>query len=40
MLGEYLHASIMKGKVFPLFVAFEMTKKGKERMHVFKSIQG
>jgi hypothetical protein len=39
-LGEYLDASIMKGKVFPFFVAFEITKKGKERIHVFKSIQG
>jgi hypothetical protein len=39
MLGEYLDASAMKGKVFPFFVAFQMTKNGKERMHVLKSIQ-
>jgi hypothetical protein len=30
----------MKGKVFPLFVAFERTMNGKEKMHVLKSIQG
>jgi hypothetical protein len=39
-LGEYVDASVMKGKVFPFFVAFEMTMNGKEKMHVLKSIQG
>jgi hypothetical protein len=39
-LGEYPNASIMKGKVFPIFVASERTENGEERMHVLKSLQG
>jgi hypothetical protein len=39
-LGEYPNALVMKGRVFPIFVAFERTKNGKEMMHVFKSLRG
>jgi hypothetical protein len=39
-LGEYPNASIMKGRVFLIFLAFERTENGKERMHVLKSLQG
>jgi hypothetical protein len=37
-LGEYPNASIMKGTVFPIFVAFERIENGQGRMHVLKSL--
>ncbi len=38
-MGEYLDASFTKGRVFPIFVAFERTENGQEMMHVFKSLR-